>query len=348
LQIIEWTNDFALGIDEIDQQHRALVGMINALDASTHGDPRPETTSRMLEQLADYVRDHFALEERLMAGGGCTPELVARHCGEHAYFRSVLADLTKDFASGRSGITVSLIEYLVHWLLHHIVVVDRAMAQQLTATEPALAERIAVAMMQNVTDGLTDSERHLLSELRRANEELERQVVQRTQALSEANARLEADLGRMSALVEQLRSEQALPGLPEAPARQAPQGLRSGLILLAHGARASEWAGPLNRVCEAVRLRAPDLRVEPAFLEFMTPALQPCAEMLLAEGVQRIIVLPMFMAQGGHLKRDVPQLLDALRAQHPQARLELAVAVGEADDIVQAMAAHALALAGPC
>lgn len=209
MHIVEWSDSFVLGIDEIDRQHRALVGMINALDASTHGDYRPETTARMLDELSDYVRDHFALEERLMAGGGCTPELVTRHCGEHAYFRSVLTDLKKDFAGGRTNITVPLIEYLVHWLLHHIVVVDRAMATQLNAAEPALAARVAAAMVQGVSDDLTDSERQLLAELRRVNDELERTVLERTQALTEQNRKLEADLREMNLLVERMSRELA-------------------------------------------------------------------------------------------------------------------------------------------
>lgn len=207
MHIIEWTDDFALGIDDIDTQHRELVGMINALDASSHGDYRLETTRRLLAQLADYVRDHFALEERLMAGGGCTTELVARHCGEHAYFRSVLKDLASDFESGRRSITVPLIEYLVHWLLHHIVVVDRMMAHQLNATGPEFAERIAAVMLQDVTD----SERHLLAELRRANEALEQQVQERTAALSDQNSKLEAELCDMSLLVAELRTAQKTP-----------------------------------------------------------------------------------------------------------------------------------------
>jgi sirohydrochlorin cobaltochelatase len=52
----------------------------------------------------------------------------------------------------------------------------------------------------------------------------------------------------------------------------------------------------------------------------------------------------MFIARGGHLKRDVPLLLDELRRCHPQAQFELGAAVGEADSVVQAMARHALAL----
>lgn len=209
MQIIEWSNDYALGIAEIDDQHRALVGMINALDASTHADYSAENMRRMLDELNAYVRDHFAFEERLMAGGGCSPELVTRHCGEHAYFRSVLRDLTTDFDNGRSGITVTLIEYLVHWLLHHIVVVDRAMAQQLNAADPELAARVAAALTQAAVDDLTDSERHLLNELRRANEQLERQVHERTKVLSERNGRLEAELGAARAEIERLRLQLA-------------------------------------------------------------------------------------------------------------------------------------------
>lgn len=207
MHIVEWSDSFVLGIDEIDRQHRALVGMINALDASTHGDHRPETTARMLDELSDYVRDHFALEERLMAGGGCTADLVTRHCAEHAYFRSVLVDLKKDFAGGRTNISVPLIEYLVHWLLHHIVVVDRAMATELNAAEPALGARVAAAMMQDVRDELTDSERHLLTELRRVNAELERTLLERTLALTEQNRKLERELQAKSELIETMTRE---------------------------------------------------------------------------------------------------------------------------------------------
>jgi hemerythrin-like metal-binding protein len=209
LHIIKWSNDFALGIDEIDAQHMALVGMINALDASTHEAYSPEKMRRLLDELNAYVKDHFGFEERLMAGGGCSQELVTRHCGEHAYFRSVLRDLTADFENGRTSITVTLIEYLVHWLLHHIVVVDRAMAQQLNASEPELKARVAAALMQEMTDDLTESERHLLAELRRANEELENQVEERTRELRELNRRLQTDLDAARAEIQRLKAELA-------------------------------------------------------------------------------------------------------------------------------------------
>lgn len=117
---------------------------------------------------------------------------------------------------------------------------------------------------------------------------------------------------------------------------------RTALILFAHGARDPEWAAPMRRVCAAVRAQAPDLRVEPAFLEFMIPDLRDCAEALLAEGFERIVVVPLFIAQGGHLRHDVPRLLDELRQRNPLARFELRPAIGEAESVVRAMASHVL------
>ncbi|HRC59479.1 MAG: cobalamin biosynthesis protein CbiX [Propionivibrio sp.] len=120
---------------------------------------------------------------------------------------------------------------------------------------------------------------------------------------------------------------------------------KTALILFAHGARDPEWASPMRRVCAAVHAQAPELRVELAFLEFMTPTLRDCAQILLAENYRRLIVLPMFIAQGGHLKHDLPQLIDELREQNPQVSFELAGAVGEVKSVVQAMADHVITLA---
>jgi hemerythrin-like metal-binding protein len=206
LHIIKWTRNFELGIEEIDEQHRQLVAMINALDVNSHGDFRPETTRTLLAQLSDYVRDHFSLEERLMAAGNCDQGLVARHCGEHAYFSSLLKDLTSDFEHGRRTITVTLIEHLVHWLLHHIVVIDRAMVSQRKENEWKVADRAVVSMMKELTEELTDSERHLLDELRRANVELERELLEQTTALKAENSKLQADVREMSQTIAGLRA----------------------------------------------------------------------------------------------------------------------------------------------
>ena len=122
--------------------------------------------------------------------------------------------------------------------------------------------------------------------------------------------------------------------------------MRTALILFAHGARDPEWARPMQRVREAILAAQPAVRVELAFLEFMSPGLGESVDALAAEAYERVIILPMFIAQGGHLQRELPEMVAALRQEHSSLELVLMGAVGEQEPVVQAMASAALALAG--
>ena len=122
--------------------------------------------------------------------------------------------------------------------------------------------------------------------------------------------------------------------------------MTTALVLFAHGARDPEWANPLRRVQAAIRQRAAGVVVELAFLEFMAPKLHDCAAALVADGATKIVVMPMFIAQGGHLKREVPELLGRLRSTWPEIQFSLGDAIGENEIVVQAMANAALEAAG--
>ena len=112
------------------------------------------------------------------------------------------------------------------------------------------------------------------------------------------------------------------------------------LILFAHGARDPEWSQPFERLREAVSARIPNTKVIIAYLEFMQPTLPDAISKLASEGATTIDIVPAFMAQGGHLKRDLPTLVDAARTRHPGMTLTLRPALGEAPAVIEAMAAH--------
>jgi sirohydrochlorin cobaltochelatase len=115
-------------------------------------------------------------------------------------------------------------------------------------------------------------------------------------------------------------------------------GLGKGLILFGHGSRDPEWARPLREVAARIA-DAPDAPwVELAFLEFLDPSLDVACDRLVAQGATHVAVVPMFIAQSGHVRRDVPACIEAARARHPGLRIDLAVAVGE-DARVQAVMA---------
>ena len=110
------------------------------------------------------------------------------------------------------------------------------------------------------------------------------------------------------------------------------------IILFAHGARSPVWAEPFERLRALVQARQPDARVALAFLELMTPSLADQVATFVAEGVTTISVVPIFLGQGGHIRRDLPVLIDSLRQTYPQLVLDVATAVGEDEQVLQAIA----------
>ena len=119
-----------------------------------------------------------------------------------------------------------------------------------------------------------------------------------------------------------------------------------GLVLLAHGARDPAWAAPFEAVLARVRERAPEAHARLAFLELMTPGLAQAGAELAALGCTRIDVVPVFLGTGGHVRRDVPAQLAALRDAHPGVAWTLQPALGETPHVIAALADTAIELAG--
>ena len=120
------------------------------------------------------------------------------------------------------------------------------------------------------------------------------------------------------------------------------------MILFAHGARDPAWAEPFEQLRHAVKLRLPETPVELAYLEFMQPDLLAAAERLADAGASQIDIVPAFMAQGNHLKRDLPELVKTAEARYPQVVFKLRAALGESPTVRDAMAQQIAVESGAC
>src|SRR4051812_26705223 len=100
-------------------------------------------------------------------------------------------------------------------------------------------------------------------------------------------------------------------------ARSPATAVARGIVLLAHGARDPAWAAPFEAVAQRVRQGAPGSEVRLAYLELMTPGLAEAAGELAALACARVDVVPVFLGVGGHVRRDVPERIEALRRAHP-------------------------------
>ena len=121
-----------------------------------------------------------------------------------------------------------------------------------------------------------------------------------------------------------------------------PAASEAVLILFAHGARDPAWADPFHRIVARVRGLHPQTRVELAFLESMQPDLASVIA-LLAPEFRRVSVVPLFLAQGGHLRKDLPRMVDSIRNDHPGLRIDVAPAIGDSEELTDAIADWAFA-----
>ncbi|GAA4027316.1 CbiX/SirB N-terminal domain-containing protein [Actimicrobium antarcticum] len=116
----------------------------------------------------------------------------------------------------------------------------------------------------------------------------------------------------------------------------------SALILFAHGARAAGWAAPFERLQQIASAQLPTVAVRLAFLELMTPQLPETVAALVLDGCTNVTIVPVFLGQGGHVLRDLPLIVEALRVSHPALVIKVAAAVGENPDVLDAIAHYCI------
>jgi sirohydrochlorin cobaltochelatase len=117
-----------------------------------------------------------------------------------------------------------------------------------------------------------------------------------------------------------------------------------GLILLAHGARDGAWSRPFVELAARVRADHPGREVRNAYLEFIAPDMVEAGADLARAGCHAVDILPLFLGAGGHVRKDVPALLQRLQADWPGVHWTLHPAVGESPLLLDAMARIATGL----
>ena len=130
------------------------------------------------------------------------------------------------------------------------------------------------------------------------------------------------------------------------------------LILFAHGSRDPDWARPLHGLRDAVAALCPQLPVTLAFLEFMQPTLMQVIAQLAGESspsesgapsqplqpleplqpLRQLRLVPLFLAQGNHTRRDLAALIAQAQQDHPGLQIEILPALGEVPAVMQALA----------
>lgn len=105
--------------------------------------------------------------------------------------------------------------------------------------------------------------------------------------------------------------------------------MKTQLILFAHGSKDPRWRAPFLELLEHLRRHEGEKAVSLAFMEFAPPTLVDVAKEAAQLGVERIRLLPLFLAGGAHVARDIPEQVGWVMEALPDMQVDVLPAVGE-------------------
>lgn len=123
MQLLDWTDELSVEDDELDDQHKKLVDLINELHQGMRAGKGSAVLGEVLQRLADYTAEHFAREEHICAQ--CTFPDLAAHRAAHAQLLTEVQNLRQRFDSGELLLSVETLDFLKHWVADLIVQSDK-------------------------------------------------------------------------------------------------------------------------------------------------------------------------------------------------------------------------------
>ena len=118
MDYMTWTKDMSVGVKKFDEEHMALIKIINMLNtAITSKDPKSRL-DEILANLASYTVTHFDHEEELMEKYGYPG--YQEHKKQHSELTSQVNDYIARLKEGKASFSIELMSFLRDWLVNHI------------------------------------------------------------------------------------------------------------------------------------------------------------------------------------------------------------------------------------
>lgn len=130
MEMFVWRDEFSVGDETIDRQHRELIRLMNDL-YELICQPVQEQGEGQIDYLfgglAEYIYTHFAYEEKRMADAGYPANRLAAHREEHNAIVRRIREFHAQVNEGEHEALKDMLPYLYgDWLIHHILESDMA------------------------------------------------------------------------------------------------------------------------------------------------------------------------------------------------------------------------------
>lgn len=122
-EILKWTKNLEIDIQEIDNQHQKLVKILNELYAAYSEKKHKDVIRKTIEELVDYTHYHFKTEEDYFKKFNY--EGAEAHIKEHEEFINTINEFVLKFSKYDGILTLKVLMFLKDWVKNHIQGTDR-------------------------------------------------------------------------------------------------------------------------------------------------------------------------------------------------------------------------------
>ena len=119
----EWKDEYTVGIESIDQQHKKLINLINNFQTAVDYSTGEAFERECLTAVVDYTKTHFTYEEGLMSEYGY-PDFEP-HKAQHQKMIDKINELLADYEKHPERTMKIALDFLKQWLIRHINGTDK-------------------------------------------------------------------------------------------------------------------------------------------------------------------------------------------------------------------------------
>lgn len=122
MSLLQWKNEYSVGIASMDDEHREMIALINSTYDKLGSDANSDQIDDCLAEIFNTISMHFALEERIMRKAGYAE--FELHKNDHEELLDRLRDLMDDFYKDPATGAMQLEQSLSDWFAGHFSTFD--------------------------------------------------------------------------------------------------------------------------------------------------------------------------------------------------------------------------------
>lgn len=118
MALLSWNNKYSVGVQAFDDQHKALISVLNELHAAMLKGQAQSVAGPLLERLQSYMREHFSAEEQMMSDAGFAG--LAEHRAKHQELAGKVAEFAVRHRKSDNTMYLQLLTFVRDWITSHM------------------------------------------------------------------------------------------------------------------------------------------------------------------------------------------------------------------------------------